>query len=138
MDTRISSRRDEIGIVVRIEGRLNAATVPDLLATCRAVGSPLRLDLSGLMSADADGAEALHRLAEAGRFQRSLGALVEFLVGPARVLVARLLRAAGAQQQRQCQRGQSDCGQWWEQGLRGVCRGQRAVRGWLLYRPRSR
>ena len=62
MDSRISSWRDESGTVVRIEGRLDAATVPDLLATCRAVGTPLRLDLSGLMSTDAEGAEALRRL----------------------------------------------------------------------------
>jgi len=66
MAFRISSRRDESGTVVRIEGSLDAVAVPDLLATCQAVGSPLRLDLSGLMSADADGAEALRRLAEAG------------------------------------------------------------------------
>ena len=66
MAYRISSRRDQSGTVVRIEGRLDAATVPDLLAACRAVGHPLRLDLSGLRSADADGAEALRGLAEAG------------------------------------------------------------------------
>ena len=51
---------------MRIEGRLDAAAVPDLLATCWAVGSPMRLDLSGLMSADADGVETLRHLAEAG------------------------------------------------------------------------
>ena len=66
MDSQISLKRDESGTVVRIEGRLDAAAVPDLLAACRAVGSPLRLDLSGLMSADAVGAQALRRLTEAG------------------------------------------------------------------------
>ena len=66
MDTRISTTRDERGNVIRIEGRLDARTVPDLLATCRAVGSPLRLDLSGLVQADVDGAATLRRLAEAG------------------------------------------------------------------------
>ena len=65
MAFRISSRRDESGIVIRLEGRLDATTIPDLLATCRAVGSPLRLDLSGLRSVDVDGVEALCRLAEA-------------------------------------------------------------------------
>jgi len=66
MSVRISSKGDESGTVVRVEGRLGAATVPELLATCRAVGSPLCLDLSGLRSADADGAEALRSLAAAG------------------------------------------------------------------------
>ena len=66
MDSRISSRNDDSGAVVRVEGRLDAATVPDLLTTIRAAGSPLRLDLSGLMSADAVGAEALRSMAEAG------------------------------------------------------------------------
>ena len=65
MAFRISSRSEEGGHVVRIEGRLDAATIPDLLATSRAVGSPLRLDLSGLRSADVDGVEALCLLAEA-------------------------------------------------------------------------
>ena len=65
MAFRISSRRDESWAVVRIEGRLDAASVPDLLAASRSVGSPLRLDLSGLMSADAEGAEAIRCLAEA-------------------------------------------------------------------------
>ena len=66
MDVRISFWKDECGDVVRIEGRLDAATIPDLLATCRAVEHPPRLDLSGLRSADADGAEALRSLAAAG------------------------------------------------------------------------
>ena len=54
-----------MGTVVRIEGRLDAPAVPDLLAACRSVGHPLRLDLSGLRSADVDGVEALRRLVEA-------------------------------------------------------------------------
>jgi len=66
MAYRISSRREECGAVVRIEGRLDAVAAPDLLATCQSVGHPLRLDLSGLRSADADGAEMLRRIAEAG------------------------------------------------------------------------
>jgi anti-anti-sigma regulatory factor len=62
MAFRISSRRDESGTVVYIEGRLDAPAVADLVATCRAVGHPLRLDLSGLRSADADGVRALRAL----------------------------------------------------------------------------
>ena len=62
MDSRISSRRDGTGTVVRIEGRLDATAVPALLAECRSVGHPLRLDLSGLLSADADGVRALRAL----------------------------------------------------------------------------
>ena len=80
MDFRISLSKDGSGAVVRIEGRLDAATVPDLLSTCRAVGSPLRLDLSGLRSADADGAEALRRLAEAGAELTDMSAYILQLV----------------------------------------------------------
>jgi len=80
MDSRISRRKDESGTVVRIEGRLDAASVPDLLATCRAVGSPLRLDLSGLRSADADGAEELRRLAEAGAELTHMSPYIQQLV----------------------------------------------------------
>ena len=80
MDSRISKRGDESGTVVRVEGRLDAATVPDLVATCRAVGHPLRLDLSGLRSADAVGAEALRRLAEAGAELEGMSPYIRQLV----------------------------------------------------------
>jgi len=62
MAIRISTKRDESGAVVSIEGRLDAAAVPGLLSECRSVGRPLRLDLSGLRSADADGVRALREL----------------------------------------------------------------------------
>jgi len=62
MAFRISRRRTEGGTAVRIEGRLDASAVPGLLAECRSVGHPLRLDLSGLLSADADGVRALRAL----------------------------------------------------------------------------
>jgi anti-anti-sigma regulatory factor len=62
MAFRISTRRTEGGTVVRIEGRLDAVALRGLVEECRSVGHPLRLDLSGLMSVDADGVRALKAL----------------------------------------------------------------------------
>lgn len=47
--------------VVRVAGRLSAAQVPELLTAC-AVGSPLEVDLTDLVSADVAGIEALQRV----------------------------------------------------------------------------
>ena len=51
---------------VRLEGRLEAAAVPDLRETCRSAGMPVRLDLSGLQSADLLGVDALRSLQAEG------------------------------------------------------------------------
>jgi len=51
---------------VRVEGRLDADGVPDLLSTCRLTGTPVRLDLSGLQTADKVGIDALRSLRAGG------------------------------------------------------------------------
>ena len=51
--------------VVRLAGRLGEAQVPELLASCGCPG-PLELDLSDLVSADAAGFDALHRVQARG------------------------------------------------------------------------
>ena len=66
MAFRISTRGTEGGTVVRIEGRLDAVAVRDLVEECRSAGHPLRLDLAGLKSADADGVRALRALRDQG------------------------------------------------------------------------
>lgn len=50
---------------MRLAGRLSAAQVPELLGVCADL-SPLYLDLSDLVSADAAGIEALQRLRREG------------------------------------------------------------------------
>lgn len=51
--------------VVRLAGRLAEAQVPELLTACAEPGG-LQLDLTDLMSADAAGIEALHRIRTRG------------------------------------------------------------------------
>jgi anti-anti-sigma regulatory factor len=63
---RISTEASQTATTVRIEGRLTGADLPDLRALCASANSPLRLDLSGLRSADDNGIQALRALAEAG------------------------------------------------------------------------
>jgi anti-anti-sigma regulatory factor len=66
MTLRITASSDGATKTIRAEGRLDSATVPDLLAECDGTGPPLRLDLSGLRSVDASGVEALRSLASKG------------------------------------------------------------------------
>ncbi len=66
MAFRVHTEAGETVTTIRIEGQLTSARVPDVRAACRSSNPPLRLDLSGLRSADSDGIRALQSLAEAG------------------------------------------------------------------------
>ena len=66
MTIRVSTEVGEAVTTIRIEGRLTSAAVPDVKAACESANPPLRLDLSGLWSADRDGIRALRSLSEAG------------------------------------------------------------------------
>ena len=59
---RIASATSDQGVTVRFEGRLDAAAIPDLRVACVSAEAPLRLELSGLMSADEDGIRMLQSL----------------------------------------------------------------------------
>jgi hypothetical protein len=52
-------------LVIRLEGRLSVAQVPELLKTW-ADTEPAELDLAELLSADVGGIEALRRIRDAG------------------------------------------------------------------------
>ncbi len=66
MALRISSLVEGTTRVVRIEGRLEKEFVPDLWAESRGADKTLRLDLSGLQSADRAGIRALRSLRAEG------------------------------------------------------------------------
>ncbi len=66
MTIRVSTEAGETVTIIRIEGLLTSASVPDVRAACDSANPPLRLDLSGLRSADTDGIRALQSLSEAG------------------------------------------------------------------------
>lgn len=61
-----SSSADGRTAEILLEGRLEAIGVPDLQESCRLAGLPLRLNLSGLRSADAVGVHALQALRALG------------------------------------------------------------------------
>jgi hypothetical protein len=63
---RVSTEAGETVTTIRIEGQLMSTGVPDVRAACESANPPLRLDLSGLRSADRDGIRALRSLSEAG------------------------------------------------------------------------
>ncbi len=63
MAIRITSTTDGASSTIRVEGRLDKGNVSELLRVCRSAGSPLTLDLTGLMGIDAEGVEALRTLA---------------------------------------------------------------------------
>ncbi|MCH7645384.1 MAG: hypothetical protein IH974_11180 [Myxococcales bacterium] len=66
MTIRVSTEAGETVTIIRIEGGLTSASLPDVIAACDSANRPLRLDLSGLRSADTDGIRALQSLSEAG------------------------------------------------------------------------
>ena len=85
MPIRISSSREGSSRVIRIEGRLEAAFVPDLLAESPEEGSAVRLDLSGLQSADREGLRTLRQLrAEGATLEGASPYIRELLDGGAR------------------------------------------------------
>jgi anti-anti-sigma regulatory factor len=63
---RITTETGQTATTIRIEGQLTSASVPDVRAACESASPPLRLDLSGLRSADSDGIRALRSLMETG------------------------------------------------------------------------
>ena len=66
MTVRVSTEAGETVTIIRIEGQLTSASVPDVRAACESAKPPLCLDLSGLRSADTGGIRALQSLSEAG------------------------------------------------------------------------
>ena len=66
MTIRISTEAEGTVTTIRIEGQLTSSSVPDVRAACGSATPQLRLDLSGLRSADSDGIRALNALREAG------------------------------------------------------------------------
>ena len=66
MTIRVSTEVGETLTTIQIEGQLTSASVPDVRAACESANPPLRLNLSGLRSADSDGIRALQSLSEAG------------------------------------------------------------------------
>ncbi|HXW05590.1 MAG TPA: hypothetical protein VD833_10195 [Vicinamibacterales bacterium] len=53
-------------LVIRVAGRLESVHVPDLLAACGEAVTPVRVDLSDVLSADAIALDALRRVRDAG------------------------------------------------------------------------
>ncbi len=62
MTIRITTSKDNKATTIRVEGRLNAEALPDLQREVKLASAPLRLDLSGLISADAEGIKELRAL----------------------------------------------------------------------------
>ncbi len=63
---RITTSKENSAMTIRVEGRLNAEAVPDLQKEVKRAGAPLRLNLSGLISADAEGIKELRALSAKG------------------------------------------------------------------------
>ena len=66
MVCRIDVAEDAGVYTVRIAGRLAGPAVGDLLRVCSDATGTLRIDLTDLLSVDADGIDALRRLVEDG------------------------------------------------------------------------
>ena len=66
MTIRITGSKDGDSSNILVEGRLDATNVTDLETECLSAGTPLRIDISSLLSADEDGLRVLRSLAQTG------------------------------------------------------------------------
>ena len=80
MTVRITTSKENTAMTIRVEGRLNAEAVPDLQREVKRAGAPLRLDLSGLISADAEGIKELRALSANGVELRGASAYIRQLM----------------------------------------------------------
>ena len=80
MAIRITTETDQTATTIRIEGKLTSASVSDVRAACESASPPLRLELSGLRSADSDGIRALRSLSETGAELHGASAFIRQLL----------------------------------------------------------
>ena len=66
MTLRVSTEEGQTITTIRLEGELTVTGVDALRGACESVNQPLRLDLSGLRSADPEGVRELQSLSDAG------------------------------------------------------------------------
>jgi len=64
MQIRITRTDSDTAAIVQVDGRLTAGSVADLERECQSAEGMLYLDLTNLLSADADGIKAIKRLVE--------------------------------------------------------------------------
>ncbi len=80
MTIRVTTEAGETVTTIRIEGKLTSVSVPDVRTACESANPPLRLDLSGLRSADSDGIRALQSMSEAGAELRGANSYINQLL----------------------------------------------------------
>jgi len=66
MQIRITRTDSDTAAIVQVDGRLTVTAVPELERECQSAEGTLYLDLTNLLSADADGMEAIRRLVSKG------------------------------------------------------------------------
>ncbi len=80
MIVRITTVAGEMTTAIRVEGRLTAGNMADLQSELQAAGTPVELDLSGLISADAEGVRLLRALSAKGAKLPGLSAHIRQLL----------------------------------------------------------
>jgi anti-anti-sigma regulatory factor len=80
---RITTNDDGNVTTIRVEGRLGIEAVPELRREFQLAGNSVRLDLSGLTSADADGVRELLELSDKGAELCGLSAYIRQMLSEA-------------------------------------------------------
>ncbi len=80
MAIRITTTTEEKTTTIRLEGRLTAEAMPGLQREFELASAPVRLDLSGLISADAEGIKKLQALSAKGAELRGASAYIRQLL----------------------------------------------------------
>jgi len=81
MDIRIDKEIEGNAIVLHVAGRLAGDAIAQLTDICESVDDHCVLDLSKLMFADDEGAEAIRMLCEEGAKIRGASSFIDLLIG---------------------------------------------------------
>ena len=80
MSVRIETTSEGSKTIVSVAGRLVGSATHEFLRACRSTKSEFVLDLSGLLSADSEGIEAIRELVHEGRKLRGVSPFIRLLL----------------------------------------------------------
>ena len=80
MTVRIDTTSEGSKAVVSVAGRLEGLGGRELLKTCRSIAGEFVLDLSGVLAADPEGIEAIHKAVSGGAELRGVSPFIRLLL----------------------------------------------------------
>jgi hypothetical protein len=80
MSVRIETTTEDSTTIVSVVGRLTGSATHEFLKACRAIEGEFEVDLTGLLTADSEGIEAVRKLVRAGRKMWGVSPFIRLLL----------------------------------------------------------